>query len=75
MISSALLAVVFALILSGIGYWGRRNSANLVLRTLSPSAQRRKERSIRRGTVVCQLAGALFFVLAVFEFVSWARHG
>lgn len=75
MISSAVLALVFAAMLSGIGCWGRHNAANLVLRSLAPSARRRKEKSIRRGALISQLAGVLFLLLAVFELISGARHG
>lgn len=73
MISSALLALAFAAVLLGIGFWGRRNAASLVLRSLSESAQQRKERSIRRGALVSLAAGALFVVLGVFEIFSWTQ--
>ena len=74
MISSVWVALVFAAVLFAIGIWGRRNADNLVLRTLSPSAQRAKQRSIRRGAIASMVGGGVFLVLAIAEAVIWA-HG
>jgi hypothetical protein len=74
MISSAWVALVFAVVLLVIGVWGRRNADNLVLRTLSPSAQRAKQRSIRRGAVASMVGGGVFLVLAIAEVVIWVTH-
>lgn len=74
MISSVWVALVFAAVLFIIGMWGRRNAGNLVLSTLSPSAQRAKHRSIRRGAVACMIGGGVFVVLAIVEVVIWATR-
>lgn len=74
MISSGFTALIFAAILSAIGVWGRRNADKLVLSTLSPRAQKAKERSMRRGAIGCQCGAAVFFGLAVMEFVIAFTH-
>lgn len=71
MTSSALLALALAAVLIAIGVWGRRSGEKLVLSTLSPSAQRSKARSIRRGSLACLLGGLLFLLLAAAEVVIW----
>lgn len=75
MISSALTALLFAAVLIAIGVWGRRNADNLVLTTLSPSAQRSRRRSIRRGAVASMVGGGIFVVLAIAEVIIWATRG
>jgi hypothetical protein len=74
MVSSGFTALLFAAILFAIGLWGRRNADKLVLSTLTPKAQKAKERSIRRGSVACQIGSVVFFGLAIMEFVIWFTH-
>ncbi|MDT7587357.1 MAG: hypothetical protein QOE32_4907, partial [Pseudonocardiales bacterium] len=50
------------------------NADKLVLSTLSPRAQKTKERSIRRGAIGCQCGAAVFVGLAVMEFVIAFTH-
>jgi peptidyl-prolyl cis-trans isomerase C len=54
---------VLALVLFGIGLWGRRNAATLAPASLSPDRRERKQRSLRRGGLTC-MVGAGFLVLA-----------
>ena len=74
MISSVLTALAFAFVLAVIGIWGRRSGHKMVLSTLSPTAQRAKARSIRRGAVASLLGALVFLALAVAEFVIWLTH-
>jgi hypothetical protein len=67
--SSGFTGLIFAAILFAIGLWGRRNADKLVLSTLSPKQQRSKERSMRRGAVMCFVGAAVFLALSVGEFV------
>lgn len=75
MVSSGFTALIFSAILFAIGLWGRRNADKLVLPTLSPRAQKTKERSIRRGAIGCQFGSVVFFGLAIVEFVIACTPG
>lgn len=62
----AVVNLVGSLLLGGmvflVGLWGRRHAAVLVPMGLPPDARERRERSLRRGAVACQVVGVLFAV-------------
>jgi hypothetical protein len=71
MIARMLLALVSALLLGAIGYWGRRNAASLAADRRSATARTGKEESIRRGAWGCWAMAVVFLVLGVLD----AVHG
>lgn len=56
---------VVALMLIGLGIWGRRAVPDLVPRSLGVQEREHKMRSMRRGTTACFLGAAvlLYFVI------------
>lgn len=69
---TALVSFAFAVAFLSIGRWGRRNAAGLVPVTISPAAQQRKERSLRRGARSVTVLGGLFALLGVLAAVGAA---
>lgn len=59
--------VFFALAaaLAAIGWWARRNAPTLVSPYLDASAQRQRERVMRRGGTTCLVTAVGFIVFAV----------
>lgn len=65
---SLIVQLVLASTLLVIGYWGRRNHAELVPADLPEDDRARRGRILNRGARTCQVIGCLFAVLTV---VGW----
>jgi ABC-type Fe3+ transport system permease subunit len=62
---ASFVLLVLAVSLFAIGRWGRRNAAGLVPSTLPPEVRQKRERSLLRGALTCQVLALFFVVLAL----------
>jgi hypothetical protein len=68
------LDLVLGLALVGLGLWGYRSAAALVTDVSDIEAKKKKERGIRRGSVIAMIIGAVMVVGSLLRMV-WPLFG
>lgn len=63
-------ALLIAVAFFGIGWWGRQNVDELIPAHLSDAARAKRQRVMRRGTVICMVSAVGLAALAAVGFVS-----
>jgi hypothetical protein len=68
------LDLILGVALIGLGFWGYRGAEGLVSDVSDAEAKRKKERGIRRGSVLTMIIGTVMAVGSLWRF-AWSIFG